>query len=187
MTFHPDPDPAPTMKSCSVTGFLLAGLMMFAVSPASAEIIGEDAAACAAGRGPAIQVNILGLKDRTGEIWLELYPATESDFLRPDQDLVAEGKVFRRTRSKPPASGAVSICIRTPHAGRFTLLLRHNRVGKDKFSVFSDGAGVPSNRPMGRSRPKFDQAIIGVGPTVTVANIHIQYLRGLRGFAPLDS
>jgi len=175
------------MKSFSVTSFLLAGLMMFAASPASAEIIGEDAAACAAGHGPAIQVNILGLKDRTGEIWLELYPATESDFLRPDQDLVAEGKVFRRTRSKPPASGAVSICVRVPKPGRFTLLLRHNRVGKDKFSVFSDGAGVPSNRPMGRSRPKFDQAIIGVGPTVTVANIRIQYLRGLRGFAPLDS
>jgi len=175
------------MKSVSLTGFLLAALMMFGASPASAEMIGEDAAACIGGHGPAIQVNIVGLKDRTGEIWLELYPATESDFLRPDQDLVAEGKVFRRTRSKPPASGAVSICIRTPHAGRFTLLLRHNRVGKDKFSVFSDGAGVPSNRPMGRSKPKFDQAIIGVGPAVTVANIRVQYLRGLRGFAPLDS
>ncbi|MEP7005888.1 MAG: hypothetical protein ABI810_07900, partial [Sphingomonas bacterium] len=79
------------MKSFSVASFLLAALMTFAASPASAEIIGEDAAACAAGHGPAIQVNIIGLRDRSGEIWLELYPATESDFLRPDQDLVAEG------------------------------------------------------------------------------------------------
>lgn len=187
MTFHHHPDPASIMKPFSVASLLLAVLMTFGASSASAEIIGEDAAACAAGHGPAIQVNIVGLKDRTGEIWLELYPATESDFLRPDQDLVAEGKVFRRTRSRPPASGAVSICIRTPRPGRFTLMLRHNRVGKDKFSVFSDGAGVPSNQPMGRSKPKFDQAIIGVGPTVTVTNIRVQYLRGLRGFAPLDS
>ena len=175
------------MKSLSAVSLLLALLMTFAVSPASAEIIGQDAAVCAAGHGPAIQVNIIGLKDRTGEIWLELYPATESDFLRPDQDLVAEGKVFRRTRSKPPASGAVSICIRTPRPGRFTVLLRHKRVGKDKFSVFSDGAGVPSNKPIGRSKPKFIQAIIDVGPTLTVTNIRLQYLRGLRGFAPLDS
>ena len=175
------------MKAFSLASLVIAVLTMFAISPASAEIIGEDAPACVGGHGPAIQVNIVGLKDRTGEIWLELYPATESDFLRPDQDLVAEGKVFRRTRSRPPASGAVSICIRTPHAGRFTLMLRHNRVGKDKFSIFSDGAGLPSNKPMGRSKPKFDQAIIGVGPTVTVANIRVQYLRGLRGFAPLDS
>ena len=155
------------MKSLSVASLFLAVLAMFAISPASAEIIGEDAAACAGGHGPAIQVNIVGLKDRTGEIWLELYPASESDFLRPDQDLVAEGKVFRRTRSRPPASGAVSICVRTPHPGRFTLMLRHNRVGKDKFSLFSDGAGVPSNKPLGRSKPKFDQAVIAVGPTVT--------------------
>lgn len=175
------------MKSVSLTGSLLAVLMTLSAAPASAEMIGEDAAVCSGGHGPAIQVNIIGLKDRTGEIWLELYPATESDFLRPDQDLVAEGKVFRRTRARPPASGAVSICVRTPRPGRFTLLLRHNRVGKDKFSVFSDGAGVPSNRPMGRSKPKFDQATISVGPSVTVANIRVQYLRGLRGFAPLDS
>jgi len=175
------------MKFFSVATLLLAALSTFAAAPATAEVIGEDAAACVAGHGPAIQVNIVGLKDRTGEIWLELYPATETDFLRPDQDLVAEGKIFRRTRSKPPASGAVSICIRTPHPGRFTLMLRHNRVGKDKFSIFSDGAGLPGNRPMGRSKPKFDQAIIGVGPAVTVANIRVQYLRGLRGFAPLDS
>ncbi|MEO6214564.1 MAG: DUF2141 domain-containing protein [Sphingomonas sp.] len=175
------------MKSFSAASFLLAALMTFTTSPASAEIIGEDAATCAGGHGPAIQVNIIGLKDRTGEIWLELYPATESDFLRPDQDLVAEGRVFRRTRSRPPAAGAVSICIRTPRPGRFTVLLRHNRVGKDKFSVFSDGVGILTNNPIGRSKPKFDQAVIGVGQTVTVANIRLQYLRGLRGFAPLDS
>ena len=79
------------MKSLSAASFLLAALMTFAVSPASAEIIGQDAAVCAAGHGPAIQVNIIGLKDRTGEIWLELYPASESVFLRPDQDLVGLG------------------------------------------------------------------------------------------------
>jgi hypothetical protein len=85
------------MKPFSVASLLLAILMLFGAAPASAEIIGEDAAACAAGHGPAIQVNIVGLKDRTGEIWLELYPASEGDFLRPDQDLVAAAPA----RSRP--------------------------------------------------------------------------------------
>ena len=154
-------------------------------SAAGAEQIGEDAAACAAGRGPAFQVEVQGLKDRTGEMWLELYPATEADFLRPDQALIAEGKTFRRTRARLPASGAVQICVRAPHPGRYALMLRHNRVGKDKFSFWSDGVGIPANQKLGRSRPTVAQASAETGAGVTVVPIRLQYLRGF-GFAPLS-
>lgn len=154
-------------------------------SALGAEMVGEDAPFCTAGHGPAIQVNVLGLKDRVGEIWLELYPATQADFLRPDESLVAEGRVFRRTRSRTPASGEVAICVRVPHPGRYSLMLRHNRVGRDKFSIWSDGAGVAANRSLGRARPTFEQAAVNVGPGVTVVSIKVQYLRGL-GFSPLN-
>ncbi|MEO7170779.1 MAG: DUF2141 domain-containing protein [Pseudomonadota bacterium] len=173
------------MTPISVAGVLCALSLAIAPSALAAETIGEDAALCAAGRGPAIQVNVLGLKDRTGEVWLELYPATQADFLRPDETLLAEGRVFRRTRSKPPVSGEVAICVRVPHPGRFSLMLRHNRIGKDKFSVWSDGAGVAANRSMGRSKPTFEQAAVNAGPGVTVVNIKVQYLRGL-GFSAID-
>jgi uncharacterized protein (DUF2141 family) len=152
-------------------------------APASAEQIGEDADMCRNGRGTAIQVNVQDLKDRKGELWLELYPATEADYLRPDMDLVAEGKVFRRTRSFLPASGSVEICVKVPRPGAYALMLRHNRVGKDKFSFWSDGAGIPANKAMGRSRPTVELAKVNAGSGITVVNIKMQYLRGF-GFYP---
>ena len=163
---------------------LLLPATVFAAAPLSAEQIGEDAAACKSGRGPAIQVNVEGLKDRSGEMWLELYPATATDYLRPDMDLVAEGKTFRRTRARLPASGAVEMCVKVPRPGRYALMLRHNRVGRDKFSFWSDGAGVPGNRSLGRSKPTLEQATVNVGAGIAPVSIKVQYLRGF-GFAPL--
>lgn len=145
--------------------------------------IGEDADYCRNGRGPAVQVNVHGLKDRTGELWLELYPANDEDYLRTDTDLVAEGKAFRRTRSRLPISGSISICVRAPQAGSYALLLRHNRVGRDKFSFWTDGVGLPANQALVRHRPTVEMARVSAGSGVTILNIRMQYLRGL-GFYP---
>ncbi|WP_375397168.1 DUF2141 domain-containing protein [uncultured Sphingomonas sp.] len=166
----------------------IAALTIAALSTATAtaaETIGEDAPLCETGRGPAIEVNVQGLKDRAGELWLELYPATPGDYLAPDQDLVAQGKIFRRARSRVPVSGNVAICVRVPRPGRYALMLRHNRVGRDKFSFWSDGAGVPGGRSLGRSKPTLEQAAVEAGPGVTTVNIKVQYLRGF-GFSPLN-
>ncbi|QNQ08788.1 DUF2141 domain-containing protein [Sphingomonas alpina] len=152
---------------------------------AQASVIGSDAAACIAGGGPAIRANIIGLKDRIGELKLELYPATEEDFLKDDRDLIKQGKFFRRVRVATPQSGAVSVCIRAPRPGRYALLFTHNRDGKNKFDFWSDGAGFPSNQKLGRSRPKLPQAVINVPNGVVTTEIRAQYLRGLGGFAPM--
>lgn len=166
-----------------VAGFIAPFLAIHA-SSVGAEQVGQDADLCRSGRGPAIQVNVQGLKDRRGELWLELYPPKPDDFLSPDTDLMAQGKIFRRTRSRLPAAGSVEICIRVPQPGRYALMLRHNRVERDKFSFWSDGAGVPANQSLGRSKPRLDQALVTAGPGVTVVAIKMQYLRGF-GFSPL--
>ena len=158
-------------------------LLAATASPAPAHVLDEDAALCRTGQGPAIQVNVSGLKDRAGEIWLELYPNSEADFLRDDTALIAEGKTFRRIRTKPLA-GVASVCVRVPRPVRYALMLRHNRTGKDSFSVWSDGVGFPGNKPIGRHRPGFAQAAIDAGAGVTVTGIQMQYLHGLRGFQP---
>ena len=162
---------------------LVAALAGFA-APASAQTLG-DAAACA-GHGPAIRVNVLGLRDRVGEIKLELYPPNANDFLRDDRDLIREGKFFRRVRVNTPQSGAVQVCIAVPQPGRYALLVTHNRDGRNKFSIWNDGAGFPSNQRLGRSRPAVDQALINVPAGVITTNITVQYLRGLGGFGPLN-
>lgn len=149
---------------------------------ATAQVLGEDAAACTTRSGPAIQATITGLKDRRGTLKLELYPATEDDFLEHDNVLRKENKVFRRVSADPPASGNPVLCIRVPRPGRYALFFGHDRDGKRKFSFWTDGAGFPSNRKIGRARPKLNDAIIDVGPGVTTTTIRAQYLRGLGGF-----
>jgi uncharacterized protein (DUF2141 family) len=169
------------------TALLAATLLAAAiVHPATAQTLGEDAGACTSGRGPAIQAEITGLKDRTGRLKLELYPATEEDFLKDDRDLIKEGKTFRRIWANTPPSGAVIMCIRVPAPGEYAVLFTHDRDGKNKFNFWSDGAGFPSNQRLGRSRPKLRQAMVRVGNGVTTVNIRAQYLRGLGGFSPLD-
>ena len=164
---------------------LLAGavLALGTAVPAMAQGEGE---ACPANEGSAIQANITGLKDRAGIVKLELYPDNAADFLKDDRDLIAQGKFFRRVQLKTPATGEVVLCIKVPRPGRYALLFTHNRDGKNKFSFWSDGAGFPSNRRLGRQRPSVDEALIEVGKGVTVTNIRTQYLHGLGGFAPND-
>ncbi len=169
------------------TALLAATLLAAAATqPATAQTLGEDAGACTSGRGPAIQAEITGLKDRSGRLKLELYPATEEDFLKDDRDLIKEGKTFRRIWANTPPSGAVILCIRVPAPGEYAVLFTHDRDGKNKFNFWSDGAGFPSNQRLGRSRPKLRQATVRVGNGVTTVNIRAQYLRGLGGFSPLD-
>ena len=153
-------------------------------SPACAAVLGPDAAACTSG-GPAVLVTVVGLKDRRGELKLELYPPTEEDFLKDDRDLIRAGKLFRRVRAPVPAAGGVAMCIRVPRPGRYALLFTHNRDGRNRFSIWSDGAGFASNQRLGRARPKVEQAIIDVPAGVADVTIHAQYLRGLSGFGPV--
>lgn len=154
-------------------------------APLAADVSGEDAPACRDGKGTAIQVNVLGLKDTAGEVWVEVYPGSEADFLAPDWDLRAKGKFFRRARARPTGAGETEICVRVPHPGQYSLIARHNRTGHDKFSFWSDGAGFPGNQLIGRSKPKFPQALINAGDGVTVSTIKMQYMRGFSGFGPI--
>lgn len=154
-------------------------------APALAQPLGSDAQACASNDGPAIRVDVTGLKDRTGRLKLELYPANEADFLKDDRDLRKEGKFFRRVWAEVPQSGAIQMCIRAPAPGRYALLFTHDRDNRNKFNFMRDGAGFPSNTRLGRSRPKLAEAVINVPAGVVTTSIRAQYLRGLGGFSPL--
>ncbi len=88
-----------------VMKMMAAATIGLAVVPqaAGAQVLGSDAAACTGG-GPAILARIEGLKDRKGNLKLELYPANEEDFLADDGVLERAGKTFRRVQVPTPAS-----------------------------------------------------------------------------------
>ncbi|OWK29120.1 DUF2141 domain-containing protein [Sphingomonas mucosissima] len=164
---------------------LLAGLL--APLPGAAQVLGSDAAACVRRDQPAIQVSVLGLKDQTGNLKLELFPATEDDFLKDDRDLIAEGKFFHRVRVPTPPAGPVTLCIKAPAPGRYALFVTHDRDNKNKFNVWTDGAGLPANQRIGRAKPKLSQAIVDVPRGVSLVTVRLQYLRGfIPSFGPVD-
>lgn len=166
--------------------WLMLPLLMLAAPPAAAQrILGKDAEACARGE-PSIRVTATGLRDRTGRIKLELFPATAEDFLKDDTLLKREGKLFRRVWARPPKAGPVSMCIRVPARGRYAILFTHDRDGRNKFDFFQDGAGFPANRRIGRSWPLLSDGEVNVGGGETMVTVRVQYLRGVAGFAPLD-
>lgn len=130
-------------------------------------------------------VTVLGLKDRTGRLRLELYPNNDRDFLADDNELVAAHKVFRRVDEAVPPSGPVTLCIRAPRSGYYTLSLLHDRNGDHKFTISSDGVGFPNNPKLGWSRPKAAEALAFARNGPTPLQIRLNYRRGLLSFGPI--
>jgi uncharacterized protein (DUF2141 family) len=135
--------------------------------------------------GPAILVIPVGLRDRTGSLKLELYPANDRDFLADDNILISQGKVFRRVVERVPAAGPVQICIRIPKPGTYSLSLLHDRDSNRKFSLSADGIGFPGNPKLGWSKPGAAGATIAAGPGLTTTRIVMNYRHGMFGFGPM--
>ena len=136
--------------------------------------------------GPAILIEPIGLKDRTGLLRLELYPAIEGDFLADDNILIEAGKTFARVDMPMPATGQPTICIRVPHAGAYSLSLLHDRNSNLKFDISTDGIGFPGDPRLGWSKPKASEARIVAAPGITRATITLNYRRGL-SMRPLEA
>lgn len=136
--------------------------------------------------GPAFLLTITGLKDRTGLMKVELYPANDDDFLADDSALVNADKVFRRVEIAVPPSGPVQMCIRAPRAGAYGLSLLHDRDSNRKLGLSVDGVGFPGNpASLGPSKPRIaiGRAVAGNGPTPLT--IRLLYRRGLLSFGPI--
>jgi uncharacterized protein (DUF2141 family) len=171
---------------------LAATLLIAADLPSEVEFgipsrdLGKAEGRCRANEtGPAVLVGVVGLKDRTGLLRAELYPANDDDFLNDDKILVRQGKIFRRVEIAVPPSGPVQLCVRLPGPGTYTLSLLHDRDGNRKFGLSSDGIGFPGNPKLGLSKPKAAAAGFVAGPGIIQVPIRLNYRQGLFSFRPL--
>ncbi len=138
--------------------------------------------------GSAYMINVTGLKDRRGTLRVELYPNDDKYFLGDDNVTIMAGKPFARVAMSPiPKSGPVTVCIRAPGPGSYTLSLLHDRNSNRKFDKGSDGAGFPRIGNLGRSQPKAADVAVTVGGGPQSVNVPMQYLNIFRlGFAKND-
>lgn len=147
---------------------------------ASSPDLGVAAGRCRAPEtGPAFLVDVTGLKDRTGRLKLELYPANDADFLADDNLLIAAGKAFARVDLPTPAEGPIQLCIRAPCAGRYALSLLHDRNADRKFELSTDGIGFSNNPRLGWSKPDADRVAVDLGDAPRRISIVMNYRHGL--------
>jgi uncharacterized protein (DUF2141 family) len=148
--------------------------------------LGKAEAACRLGEtGPALLIDVTGLKDRNGLLRAELYPNNDTDFLQDDAILVNQGKAFRRVDMSVPKAGPVTICMRVPAAGHYTLSVLHDRNRDLKWNKLSDGLGFGGNPKLGWSKPKAASSGVTASAGMTRVGIVMNYLRGF-SYRPLE-
>jgi uncharacterized protein (DUF2141 family) len=166
---------------------LLPAVMLFAIGagvPSSPDL-GKAEGRCRAGEtGPAFMVKAVGLKDRKGNLKVEVYPSNDTDFLADDNVLINAKKTFRRVEQAVPASGDATVCIRIPSAGSYSVSVLHDRNLNRKFNWTIDGIGFSGNPKLGWSKPKAAAARATAGAGVTHISVVMNYKSGM-GVAPL--
>jgi len=148
--------------------------------------LGTTDARCRADEnGPALVVDVEGLKDRQGILKLEVYPANDKDFLEDDNKLIEAGKVFRRVVQAVPERGSAELCVRVPRPGTYAVSILHDRNANRKFDLSKDGVGFTRNPSLGLSKPKAKDVSIGIGNGVARTDVIMNYRRGLFSFGPI--
>lgn len=173
--------------ACAVSLAALLPLLAAAVPLRSTPDLGKAEGRCRAGEsGPAFLVGVNGLKDRSGMLKLEVYPANDKDFLADDNVLIAAGKTFRRVEVATPDNGTPTLCVRVPGPGRYGVTVLHDRDSNRKFGWRVDGIGFAGNPKLGLSKPKAARASATAGGSPTRIEVVMNYQRGL-GMRPLPA
>jgi len=172
-----------------VNRLTLLAMLLFAIArPAWAqrEPVQGEAALCHAGATrPALLIEIAGLKDRAGELRIELYPDHDPDFLGDKNKLIAAGKTFRRILFAVPPGPRPVACLGVPAPGRYALVIIHDRQAKRKFNALSDGIAFPGDPKLSFSQPPASKAWVTVGGGVDRIRVRMQYLHGFLQVGPV--
>ena len=147
--------------------------IVLAAAPGSAQAaLGPDAAACRAGTGPAILVNIDGFKARTGNIRVNVYGSDPAKFLE-------RGQYVRQINVPVTRTGAMPVCVAVPRTGRYAVAVRHDVQGNG--NDWGDGGGFSRNPRLSLTslRPRYQNVAFNVGAGVQPVNVVLNYRYGL--------
>lgn len=135
--------------------------------------IGNDMSRCASGEGPAVRLEVTGLKSSSGNLFVRTYYARSSDWLK-------SRRYIHRIETRP-RQGTTTVCIPLPAAGDYAITVQHDANGNRDTDFSTDGAGVSNNVKFGSflgvvpRPPGVDKARFRAGPGVTRMTIAVQY------------
>jgi len=138
---------------------------------ASGQEVSNDLSRCAAGKGPAVLVNVRGVKESAGRIRVQSYPATGSAWL-------AKGRWLHRVETRANA-GNMSFCVPVPAEGKYGIAVRHDRNANGKTDISQDGGGFsnnPSINILNLGKPAVGKVAFQAGPGVTRISINLRYM-----------
>lgn len=135
--------------------------------------IGNDMSHCAAGKGPAVRLEVTGLASSEGNLFVRTYYARSSDWLK-------SRRYIHRIEMRP-RKGTTTVCIPLPSAGDYAITVQHDVNGNRDTDLSTDGAGMSNNPKFGNflgvipRPPGVDKARFSAGPGVTRMAIAVQY------------
>lgn len=150
---------------------IMSGAVLISGSSSANQELNNDLSRCASGKGPVVLVNVRGIKESTGKIRVQSYPATPSAWL-------SKGRWLHRIETSASA-GSMNICVPVPAEGRFGIAVRHDRNGNGKTDISQDGGGFSNNPKISifnLGKPSINKAAFVAGPGVTRITINMQYM-----------
>ncbi|MBI1404053.1 MAG: DUF2141 domain-containing protein [Porphyrobacter sp.] len=167
---------APALSS--LRPWLAAGTLgaLALAAPLAAETLGvkidNDMSKCAPGRGPAVRLDVTGLRSASGNLFVRTYRARESDWLK--------SRRYLHRIDTTPRKGTTTVCVPLPAAGDYAIVVQHDANGNREKDFSSDGAGM-SNNPeirtfLGIPRPpSLAKTRFRAGEGVTRIAIQVKY------------
>lgn len=137
-----------------------------------AAVSGNDMSACAPGKGPAVRLEVRGLRSGQGNLFVRIYKASARDWL--------QSKRYLLRVDAAPRAGTMAVCVPVPASGRYAIAVQHDENGNRETDFASDGAGMSNNPEIGRflgipRPPGVDKAAFLAGPGITALHVTMRY------------
>ena len=137
---------------------------------ARGQVVPNDLGKCKAGAGPAVLVNVSGVKESKGTMRVQTYPGTASEWLK-------KGAWLNRVEA-PARAGNMQFCLPISRPGTYAVAIRHDLNGNGKTDIFGDGGGMsnnPSINIFNLGKPSYKKTAFNVGNEVKSINISMKY------------
>ena len=167
-----------SLGSLAMRAHVAAALASLAMAPIAAQaqayarVTGNDMSQCRSGGGPAVRVAISGLKSDSGNLFVRIYYAKRSDWLK--------SKRYLTRVDASPRAGTMTVCVPIDGAGTYAIAVQHDVNGNRETDFSTDGAGMSNNPKIGSflgipRPPSVDKASFRAGTGVTNVRISMRY------------